>query len=151
MEAPMPDAKSCPVIVLNACPERGLRELRARLLNQAGYYTSSASSPEEAISSALYLDCAVTLICDSFSSDERHFMSTRIRSILPATKLLLLKPQDRIDPQIVISSIGDLLRETVALDPGEVPSRHQELLLLRFETHPLAPRLVGRCRRSHRK
>jgi hypothetical protein len=41
----------------------------------------------------------------------------------------LLKSQDRIDPQIVISSIGDLLRETVALDPGEVPSRHQELLL----------------------
>lgn len=145
MKAHKPGAESRPVIVLNACPERGLRERRARLLNQAGYYTSSACSPEEAISSALYLNCAVTLICDSFSSDERQFMSTQIRSILPATKVLLLKPQDSIDPQIVVSSIRDLLRETVALDPADLPISHQELFLRDLRLNDSRKDFVGRC------
>jgi len=128
MEAPKTNVESRPIIILNACPERGLRELRAKLLNQAGYYTSSACSSEEAITLALHLNCAVTLICHSFSLDERRFMRTRIQSVLPATKILLLKPEDSIDPEIVISSVRGSLRETLALDPAEVPSSHQELL-----------------------
>jgi len=73
-----PDPASA-VVILNASLDVDLRETRARILNQAGYYTSSAESAEEVIRLAANMRCPIVIVCNSFNHAERGKICANIR------------------------------------------------------------------------
>src|SRR5262249_56185683 len=91
------------LVILNASRDAVLREGRAKTLNDAGYYTTSAETPEEAITLAAQMKCAVAIVCDSFTMAERRLIHMRIQKAVPATTVLFLANSDANNAQILIS------------------------------------------------
>src|SRR5215467_14966670 len=54
------------VVILNACPKPTLRETRARILREAGYYPASAGTAQEPGCLATNVICSAAIICQSF-------------------------------------------------------------------------------------
>ena len=99
------------VVILNASPEPSLRELRSKVLNEAGYHTDSAATPEEVIRLASQLNCSVVVVCHCFSARDRLKISTLLKQAFPNIELMLLKSSESSDPRAFLCSLkGILLR-----------------------------------------
>jgi DNA-binding response OmpR family regulator len=98
------------VVILNASPDQSLLNTRAEVLHEAGYYTSSANTSDEAIALATQLNFPVVIICHGFKDEERQLLSERIREILPSTKIIFLQNGD-FDAQHLISTVRRALPE----------------------------------------
>jgi DNA-binding response OmpR family regulator len=79
-------------LILNASPDAMLRHHRARMLNRAGYYTSSVQTAEEAVHHAASMNCALALICYSFANAERKALSDHLRRVSPGTTIVCVEP-----------------------------------------------------------
>jgi DNA-binding NtrC family response regulator len=97
------------VVILNASLDLNLREIRAKILNQAGYYTSSAESAEEVIHLAACLRCPIVIVCHSFDHAERGRIHDRIREAVPAAKVILLNHFADTDPSVLIDTVKKAL------------------------------------------
>lgn len=100
------------VVILNASPDQSLLNTRAEILNEAGYYTSSATTSEDAIALATQLKFPVVIICHGFEDEERQLLGERIRAILPSTKIILLQHGD-FDPEHLLSAVRRALPESL--------------------------------------
>lgn len=96
-------------VILNACPQPALRETRARILSEAGYYPASAGTAEEAGVLAESVMCSVAIICHSFTVDERRLIQRRIEKVLPNTKIMQLNCWEDNDPMVLLSSVRNLI------------------------------------------
>jgi len=99
------------IVILNACPQRTLRETRAIILSEAGYYPASAGTAEEATCLARSVICSAAIICHSFKPDERRLIQRRIEKVVPATKIIQLKSWGNNDPLVLLSSIKEAIGE----------------------------------------
>lgn len=77
-------------LILSASPDSELLNRRAKMLNDAGYYTSSARTMEEAIQHAGSMNCTVAIICYSFAGAERKELAQRLRTMSPETTIVCL-------------------------------------------------------------
>lgn len=103
-------ASQTPVtLILNASPDSTLLNNRARLLNSAGYYTSSAHTPEEAALHAVGMNCALALICYSFTSREKKAILERLQSLSPGTTILHLEEGQDENTSVLVSRIRKAL------------------------------------------
>src|SRR5262245_65286901 len=93
------------LVILNASRDALLREERAKALHDAGYYTSSAETSEEAITLATQMKCAVAIVCDSFSLEERRLIHTRIQEAVPATTVIFLASSGDNNTEILLSAV----------------------------------------------
>ncbi len=101
--------KSKPVMVLNASPDVDLRGTRARFLNSAGYYTSSASTPEDVSKLASHMNCALAVMCHSFTGSEQRAMHERLRKISPTTRIVWLDQMEDCDPAVFLAKVKNAL------------------------------------------
>jgi DNA-binding response OmpR family regulator len=108
-----PDA----VVILNASPDQSLLSTRAEILHEAGYYTSSANTPDEAITLATQLNFPLVIICHGFKAEERKLIGERIQELLPSTKIIFLEHED-FDAQHLVSIVRSAL--------PDVPVPHKE-------------------------
>jgi hypothetical protein len=99
------------VVILNACPQPALREARAKILREAGYYPASAGTAEDASRLGTSVICSVAIICQSFTPEERRLIQRRIEKVLPATRILHMSCRGNNDSFVLLSSIRDLLGE----------------------------------------
>jgi CheY-like chemotaxis protein len=99
---------------LNASPDATLLKDRARLLNEAGYYTTAAHSPEEAMQMAATMNCDLALICYSFDSTQRATMSERLRRLSPGTIIVWLQPGMDDNNGIFVSGVKNALQRIIA-------------------------------------
>jgi hypothetical protein len=103
------------VVILNVSPDQSLLSTRAEILNEAGYYTSSANSAEEAITLATQLNCLVAVICHGFKAEERQLIGERIGEILPSTKIIFLEHGD-FDPEHLLAAVRRALPDLLIRD-----------------------------------
>lgn len=96
-------------LILNASPDSNLLNNRARLLNSAGYYTSSAHTPEEAAQHVVGMNCALALICYSFSSKEKKAILERLQSLSPDTTILHLEEGQDENTNVLVSRVRKAL------------------------------------------
>jgi len=96
-------------LILNASPDSALLNNRARILNDAGYYTSSARTPEEAVHYAATMNCDLALICYSFASNERKMLSDRLRRLSPGTTIVCLEPGLDENTGVLVSRVQEAL------------------------------------------
>jgi len=96
-------------LILNASPDSALLNNRARILNDAGYYTSSARTPEEAVHYAATMNCDLALICYSFASNERKMLSDRLRRLSPGTTIVCLEPGLDESTGVLVSRVQEAL------------------------------------------
>jgi DNA-binding response OmpR family regulator len=101
-------------LILNASPNSALLNHRAKMLNNAGYYTSSAHTPEEAMQLAVTMNCDVALICYSFASSERKALSERLQKLSPATTIVCLEPELDNNQAVLVSRIQQALTRLIA-------------------------------------
>lgn len=97
------------VVILNACPQPALRETRAIILSEAGYYPASAGTADEANCLATSVICSAAIICHSFKPDERRLIQRRIEKVVPAAKIIQLKSWGNNDPHVLLSSVKEAL------------------------------------------
>jgi DNA-binding response OmpR family regulator len=93
------------LVILNICRDPLIRQARAKTLNDAGYYTSAAESPEEAISQASAVYCAIAIVCDSLSEAERRSIQLWMQEHAPTTTVIILGKSVEADPELLLSSI----------------------------------------------
>jgi|SRR5215472_4867910 len=93
------------LIVLNASPDVGLRESRAKALHSAGYYTSSAETPDEVITLAGQMDCAVAIVCHAFTPYEHTLIRLGIQRHAPTTTLIFLTKSEDHNPRVLLSMV----------------------------------------------
>lgn len=103
-----------PTLILNASPDAGLLNSRAKLLNEAGYYTTAAHSPEETLQIAASMNCNIALICYSFAGKERMAISERLRRLSPCTTIVWLQPGLDDNHVIFVSRVKNALATSVA-------------------------------------
>ena len=96
-------------LILNASPDAELLSNRAKMLNSAGYYTSSAHTPEEAAGHAVSMNCDLALICYSFSSNEKKAIYERLQSLSPCTTIVYLEQGQDENINILVSRIQEAL------------------------------------------
>jgi carboxylesterase type B len=96
-------------LILNASPDSALLDHRAKVLNGAGYYTSSAHTLEEALQFARSMHCALALICYSFDGVERNVLVQRLGRVNPAMGILCLDPELDENQLVLISRIESAL------------------------------------------
>jgi DNA-binding response OmpR family regulator len=101
-------------LILNASPDTLLRNSRAKTLNDAGYYTSSVRTTEEAMQHAASMNCALVLICYSFGGTEKKALSERLRKLSPGTRIVCLEPESDNDPSVLISRVEEALEKLSA-------------------------------------
>ena len=101
-------------LILNASPDSELLNNRAKVLNDAGYYTSSARTPEEAAQHAASMNCTLALICYSFASAERQALSERLRRLSPGTTIVCLEQGQDDNQGLLVSRIQEALNRAVA-------------------------------------
>lgn len=80
-------------LILNASPDSALLARRAKMLNDAGYYTSSVRTPEEAVQHVAGMNCALALICYSYAGVEKTSLSERLHRLSPGTRIVCLEPE----------------------------------------------------------
>jgi hypothetical protein len=93
------------VLVLNASLDLNLRENRAKILNRAGFYTSSAESTEEVIHLATWLRCPIVIVCHSFNHAERRRIYDCLQEAAPETTVILLNDFADSDPGVLIDTV----------------------------------------------
>lgn len=96
-------------LILNASPDATLLSNRAKVLNGAGYYTSSAHTLEEAAAHAANMNCDLALICYSFSSHEKKAIYERLQSLSPGTTIVYLEQGQDENTNILVSRIQEAL------------------------------------------
>jgi len=96
-------------LILNASPDSTLLSNRAKVLNSAGYYTSSAHTPEEAAAHAVNMNCDLALICYSFSSNEKKVIYERLQRLSPGTTIVYLEQGQDENTSILVSKIQEAL------------------------------------------
>lgn len=101
-------------LILNASPDPFLLNRRARTLNDAGYYTSSARTVEEAVLHAAKMHCTLALICYSFASIERKIISERLSELSPGTTIVCLEPELDKNQRFLISRVEAALAKLIA-------------------------------------
>lgn len=98
-------SQTAATLILNASPDSALLNNRARILNDAGYYTSSARTSEEVVQYATTMNCAVALLCYSFAGTERQALSERLRILSPATTVMCLEPGLDESEDVLVSKV----------------------------------------------
>jgi DNA-binding response OmpR family regulator len=101
-------------LILNASPDSALLNSRAKMLNDAGYYTSSARTSEEAVRFVMRMNCAVALICYSFAGAERKALSERLRKLSPSTTVMCLEPGLDDNAGALVSKVEEALTRLTA-------------------------------------
>lgn len=96
-------------LILNASPDANLLNRRAKILNGAGYYTSSAHSAEEAVQLAVGMDCALALICYSFADPERQTISEQLRKLSPRTNIVCVEPELDTHHRVLLAKVEETL------------------------------------------
>src|SRR5215471_2841393 len=99
-------------LILNASPDSELLNSRAKMLNDAGYYTSSARTPEEAAQYAASMNCHLALICYSFPSGEQKALSERLRKVSPDIPIVCLEQDSDDNTGLFVSRIQEALAKT---------------------------------------
>lgn len=99
-------------LILNASPDSELLSSRAKMLNDAGYYTSSARTPEEAAQYAASMTCHLALICYSFPTQEKKALSDYLRRISPNTSIVCLEQGSDDSTGVFVSTIEEALAKT---------------------------------------
>jgi len=92
-------------LILNASPDSELLTSRAKMLNDAGYYTSGAQTPEEAIELAGQLHCPIAIVCHSFTASERRWIHARLQEDAPTTTIVFLGESGDADPKVLLSAV----------------------------------------------
>jgi DNA-binding response OmpR family regulator len=98
-------SQSAVTLILNASPDSLLLGHRAKALNGAGYYTSSARTTAEALQLAVTMKCTVALICYNFAWIERNALARRLRSVSPTTTIVYVDPKLDEDHDILVGKI----------------------------------------------
>ena len=93
------------VVILNASRDPFLRAARAKTLHDAGYYTSSARTPDEAIALAGQMRCAVAILCSSFSAYEQRLIHAFILERVPRTTVIFLGESADSNPHVLLSAV----------------------------------------------
>jgi len=96
-------------LILNASPDSALLNNRAKILNEAGYYTSSARTAEEAVQYAASMNCDLAIICYSFASNEIKTLSERLQRLSPGTTIVCLEPGLDDNTSVLVSRIQEAL------------------------------------------
>lgn len=104
-------------LILNACPDPKLLEHRAKVLNDAGYYTSSARTAGDAAQLALSLDCSLALICYSFSAIDQRALLAYLKKFSPRTSIICLHPDLDSNQRIFISRVEQALEQPISIEP----------------------------------
>jgi len=99
-------------LILNASPDSELLTSRAKMLNDAGYYTSSARTPEEAAQYAASMTCHVAVICYSFPTQEKKALSDQLRRISPKKSIVCLEQGLDDSTGVFVSTIQEALAKT---------------------------------------
>src|SRR5579871_1614388 len=98
-----PTTKNAATLILNVCPDLALLQRRSRVLNEAGYYTTSARTAQESIHLAAGMDCSVALICYSLAGKEKSVLLEQLRKISPRTTIICL--DSALDNQRILVSL----------------------------------------------
>ena len=77
------------------------------MLNDAGYYTSSARNSEEITQMAAHMRCDVALICHSFDRLQQKVIQQRLREISPGTHIVFASREMDDDRHIFVARIRD--------------------------------------------
>jgi DNA-binding response OmpR family regulator len=101
-------------LILNASPDSILLHHRAKILNRAGYYTSSARTLEEALQFARTMHCTLALICYNFASAERKLLARRLSRVNPSMGILCLDSEVDKNQRVLISRIESALARLTA-------------------------------------
>ena len=101
-------------LILNASPDSALLNSRAKMLNDAGYYTSSARTSEEAVRYVMRMNCAVAIICYSFAGTQRKALSERLRKLSPNTTIICLEPGLDDSQGVLVSKVEEALTRLTA-------------------------------------
>ena len=94
-----------PLVILNVSRDPFLRVARAKTLNDAGYYTSAAQTPEEAIELAAQLHCPIAIVCHSFTASERRWIHARLQEDAPTMTIVFLGESGDADPKVLLSAV----------------------------------------------
>lgn len=101
-------------LILNASPDGVLLNDRAKMLNEAGYYTSSARTLEEALQHATSMNCTLALICHSFATAERKALTQRLHELSPGTAIVCLDQEADKNQRVLVSRIERALARLTA-------------------------------------
>ena len=93
------------LVVLNVCRDPLLREERAKTLHDAGYYTSAAQNPEEAIQLASQMNFAIAVVCHSLSASERNSVREWMQEKAPGTTVVLLGKSSDDNPELLLAAV----------------------------------------------
>ena len=96
-------------LILNASPDSDLLNHRAKVLNEAGYYTSSVRTVDEAARHAVSMNCALALICYSFAAGEKEALAERLHRLSPGIRVVCLEPQLDNSQGALISKVEQAL------------------------------------------
>jgi len=110
MKAPDSFHEPLAIVILNASRDRFLREARAKTLHDAGYYTSSARTPEEAIALVAKMKCSVAILCSSFTAPEQRDIHSFIQEYVPATTVIFLGDSTESNPHVLLSAVKAALK-----------------------------------------
>lgn len=113
MSADLETKRNAATLILNACPDAKLLEHRAKILNNAGYYTSSAMTAGDAVQLALKLDCSLALICYSFSAIDKNALLGYLEKFSPRTPIICLHPDLDSNQRVLISRVEQALEELI--------------------------------------
>jgi hypothetical protein len=96
------------VLILNACPHIELQRKRAKILNDAGYYTSSARTTDE-VAELLRMPCALAVVCYEFTPVEQRAIQAQLAHESPGTLLLMMDHAMDADPKSFLLKVKKAL------------------------------------------
>ena len=118
-QSPIVSVDALPVLILNACPDIKLQRNRAKILNDAGYYTSSARSTTEVSKLSVRMKCALAIVCYAFSDAEQQIIHEQLRRDSPETKLLMLDHAADSEPKRLLAKVKKALSHLEIIQSGE--------------------------------
>jgi DNA-binding response OmpR family regulator len=118
LESRNKSGKTLPILVLNASPDAHLRDLRAKILNDAGYYTSSARTAGEVLELSSRMNCDVAIVCHSFNNAEQQLIHEQLERTSPTTHLLILDNAADVDPKILLNRVKKALFKLEVVKTG---------------------------------
>jgi hypothetical protein len=107
-------SRTSATLILNASLDPVLLNNRAKLLNEAGYYTTAAHSLEEAMRTAVSMNCDLALLCYSFDSTQRTAISERLQRLSPGTAIVWLQPGMDDNQCVFVARVKDALNRMIA-------------------------------------
>jgi hypothetical protein len=116
--SPKEPGNTLPVLILNACPHLELQRKRAKILNDAGYYTSSARTTDE-VAEFLRMPCALAIVCHEFTPAEQRAIQAQLTHESPNTKLLMLDHTIDNDPKAFLAKVKRSLYKLEMIEPDE--------------------------------